>query len=89
MVGFPRDNQTTRCVKLSNACVGTSGKLAETLELCPASKLLYGSDAIGIPELFWLGAHRWRQALAAALPDEDLGALVLQGNARRLYKLSE
>jgi predicted TIM-barrel fold metal-dependent hydrolase len=63
--------------------------LAETLELCPASKILYGSDAIGIPELFWLGARRWRDALDAALPDEELAALVLQGNARRLYKLSE
>ncbi|HZT18578.1 MAG TPA: amidohydrolase family protein [Dongiaceae bacterium] len=63
--------------------------LAETLEVCPVSKILYGSDAMGIPELFWLGARRWRDSLDAALPDEGLAALVLEGNARRLYKLSE
>ena len=57
--------------------------LAETLELCPPTRLLYASDAIGIPEIFWLAAHFWRQALAG-LP-ADVASLVLNGNARRLY----
>ena len=43
--------------------------LREALELAPVSKLLYASDAALAPELYFLGAKRWREALAEVLPE--------------------
>lgn len=79
-----------------------TGRLApdlvlEALSLAPASKLLFGTDASRIPELFFVAARTWRRALAAALDrlvqegaaDRAAavrwGRLVLEGNARRIY----
>ena len=47
----------------------------EALELAPVSKLLYASDAARTPELYFLAAKWWREALAEVLaealpPDE-------------------
>jgi uncharacterized protein len=68
--------------------------LREALELAPASKLLYASDAARTPELYLLAATWWREALHEvlweALPAdeaEELAALILAGNARKLYRL--
>jgi predicted TIM-barrel fold metal-dependent hydrolase len=73
--------------------------LAESLELAPFTKLLYSSDAAGPPELHYLGAAVWRQALAAVLdnfvangdwsvPDADrVATLWGRENALRLYSL--
>lgn len=69
--------------------------LREALELAPVSKLLYASDAARTPELYFLAARWWREALAEvlseALPEEDgeqAGRLVLGENARTLYGLT-
>src|SRR2546421_12993651 len=43
--------------------------LAETLELAPFAKLLYSSDAWGLPELDYLGARLWRDGMAEILAD--------------------
>jgi predicted TIM-barrel fold metal-dependent hydrolase len=66
----------------------------EALELAPLSKLLYASDAARAPELYLLGARRWRRALAEvlaeALPAEEAeaaGRMVLRDNALALYRL--
>lgn len=68
--------------------------LAEALELAPISKLLYGSDAVGTPELYFLASIWWRDALAevlpALLPEQGVLAaarMILAENARRLYRL--
>ncbi len=68
--------------------------LREALELAPVSKLLYASDAARTPELFWLAARWWRQALAQVLPEllpveeaEEAARLILRDNARQLYRL--
>lgn len=69
--------------------------LAEALELAPASKLLYASDAAQTPELYMLAARWWREAMAEVLPalldDEQAAAraarLILCDNARRVYGL--
>jgi hypothetical protein len=68
--------------------------LAEALELAPASKLLYASDAARTPELYLLAATWWRDALAAVLDEllgagdaEDAAHLILRENARTLYRL--
>lgn len=67
--------------------------LYEALELAPYSKLLYASDAARTPELYYLGARWWRDALATVLPDllgdgaHDAARAILRENARGLYSL--
>jgi uncharacterized protein len=69
--------------------------LREALELAPVSKLPYASDAARTPELYFLAAKWWREALAEvlaeALPDveaEAAGRAILRENALALYRLS-
>ncbi len=66
--------------------------LREALELAPLSKLLYASDAARTPELYFLGATWWRDALAVVLPElgegEAAARMILRENARALYRLS-
>jgi hypothetical protein len=71
----------------------------EALGLCPAGKLLAGSDGHSFPEMHWWGATVWRRALGAVLAAEvergdlddaavvDLTSRILGGNAARLYGL--
>jgi hypothetical protein len=61
--------------------------LEEALELAPISKLLYASDAARTPELYYLAATWWRDALAQVLDDEADARLVLRDNARAVYGL--
>jgi predicted TIM-barrel fold metal-dependent hydrolase len=67
--------------------------LREALELAPVSKLLYASDAARTPELYFLAATWWRDALAEVLPElsgddaEDDARAILRDNARALYRL--
>ena len=75
--------------------------LAETLELAPFGKVLYSSDAYGLPELVYLGAQLWRQAMAEVLsgwvagghwtePDAiRVAGMIGAGNAARLYGLND
>jgi predicted TIM-barrel fold metal-dependent hydrolase len=70
--------------------------IREALELAPVSKLLYASDAARTPELYYLGAKWWRDALAEALPEllapgevEEAARMILRGNALALYGLGE
>ena len=69
--------------------------LREALELAPVSKLLYASDAARTPELYYLAAMWWREALAEvlgeALPADEAQAAaraILRDNALALYRLS-
>jgi uncharacterized protein len=66
----------------------------QALELAPASKLLYASDAARTPELYYLAAKWWREALASVLADalpaneaEAAGRQILRENAAALYEL--
>lgn len=66
----------------------------EALELAPASKLLYASDAARAPELYLLASVWWREALAevlaAELPPDDaarVGRAILHDTALELYRL--
>jgi hypothetical protein len=66
----------------------------EALELAPVSKLLYASDAARTPELYFLAARWWREALAEVLAGslpadeaEEAGRAILRGNALALYSL--
>ncbi len=69
--------------------------LREALELAPFSKLMYASDAARTPELYFLAARWWREALAEVLPEllataevEEAARAILRENALRLYGLS-
>ena len=65
--------------------------LRQALELAPASKLLYASDASRAPELYYLAAKWWREALAEVLPElfeddaEAVGRRILRENALEVY----
>jgi len=84
---------------LSYAGPGAARVLAEFLELAPFGKLLFSTDAYGLPELFLTGAAAFRHALSTVLrswTDEGacapadtarLAGLVASGNARRVYSL--
>jgi uncharacterized protein len=75
--------------------------LAEALELTPFHKMLYSSDAFGLPELHYLGATGFRRDLArvtgafvadgawSAADAERVGHLVGTANARRVYRLDD
>jgi hypothetical protein len=71
-----------------------SEMVREALELGPWSKLLYASDAARAPELYFLAAKRWREALREVLPEllpapeaEQAARAILRENALRLYRL--
>ena len=71
----------------------------EALELAPFTKQLYSSDAFGLAELYYLGARRFRTALARALgrwveddectaaEAERIAGLIGAGNTRRIYRV--
>lgn len=71
--------------------------LGELLELAPYGKVLYSSDAFGLPELHLLGAARFRAALGGLLEQacatdeiapsdaERVANMIASGNARRVY----
>lgn len=73
--------------------------VAESLELAPFGKVLFSTDAWGLPELHYLGALLWRRATAQVLGGfvaEDewteaealrIAAMIGGGNARRVYAL--
>jgi predicted TIM-barrel fold metal-dependent hydrolase len=74
--------------------------VAESLELAPFHKVLYSSDAYGLPELHYLGAVLFRRAFAevtgqwvtaglwSAADADRVAGLIGAGNARRVYRLS-
>jgi hypothetical protein len=69
--------------------------LRQALELAPVSKLLYASDAARAPELYFLAAKWWREALAEVLSEElseqeaeQAGRSILRENALALYGLA-
>jgi len=68
------------------------------LSVAPFSKLLYSSDAVGVPELHWVSAMDGRRVLGQVLGEcvangdlskneaEEAGVAVLHNNAMRLYR---
>lgn len=69
----------------------------EAMELAPATKILFATDASRAPEMYFLAARWWRDALAGALDRlvveravgeptaREWAEMILAGNARRLY----
>jgi predicted TIM-barrel fold metal-dependent hydrolase len=75
--------------------------LAEAMELASWTKILYSSDAFGLPEFVYLGAVLFRRAMDRVLGSwitngdctpavaESIRSAVYAGNARRIYRLDE
>ncbi|MDX6593804.1 MAG: hypothetical protein QOJ13_3000 [Gaiellales bacterium] len=71
----------------------------EALACAPGARVMYSSDGVGLADQYWLGAVRGRQAIGAALHELveagdldtdqalDTAALVMHGNAERIYQL--
>jgi hypothetical protein len=84
---------------VSHVGVRAEAVLGEFCELAPWGKLLYSSDAYGLPELYLVGAaqfrdalrrllDRWRRQGALRIADADrIAAMIGADNARRLYSL--
>lgn len=78
---------------------GSATLIAELLELAPFGKVLYSSDAFGLPELYFLGAQLFRRGLESFLRagvDDDawtaadadrVTRMISVSNARRVYQL--
>jgi hypothetical protein len=84
---------------LNHVGARSAAVLAEALELTPFHKMLYSSDAFGLPELHYLGALGFRRDIAAvtgefvtdrlwsAADASRVADMIGSGNARRVYKL--
>ncbi|MEP7023651.1 MAG: amidohydrolase family protein [Actinomycetota bacterium] len=71
--------------------------ISHSLEVAPFAKLLFSSDAFGLPELYYLGALLWRRGIGSILGgwlerDEISGRdaarylhAIAHGNAERVY----
>ncbi|MFI9723212.1 amidohydrolase family protein [Streptomyces sp. NPDC052396] len=85
---------------LSYSGVRAEAVLAEALELAPFGKLLFSTDAHGLPELFVVGSEVFRRGLRRLLKGwvnegawsrtdaERVAPLIASDNARRVYGLS-
>ena len=81
------------------ASLNIESYLARLIGMMPSSKLLYSSDQVYEPELFWLPARFARRALERALSAaadadylttaeaESIGRGILAGNTRRVHDL--
>jgi len=81
--------------------IGIADRIWQTLESAPTSKLMYGSDGIMVPELFWISAHNARRALGTVLdrlvaediadePEvEQIGHDILHRTAARVYGVKD
>ncbi len=84
---------------LNHVGARSAAVLAEALELTPFHKMLYSSDAFGLPELHYLGAAGFRRDMAKVTGDfvadgawsaadaDRVAGLIGSGNARRVYRL--
>jgi predicted TIM-barrel fold metal-dependent hydrolase len=80
------------------AVSGSRRYVAQALELAPATKVLFATDAHTIPELYWAGAVAWRNAMAEVLEGyrrdglltlaetTEWAELIFYRNALRIYQ---
>jgi len=103
--GFLANNYPNVYIDLSEmipfASIGGKDCILQLLEMAPVTKLMYGSDGFGVPEIFWIGGLVGREALSRALQElvesraideeyaHEMARLILHANAVRLYGLGE
>jgi len=81
------------------ASLGISRSLTELLEMTPVTKIIYGSDCYGVPEIFWFSSVYFKKCLGKVLEElisedvishdyaEFVATRILSENARELFKL--
>jgi uncharacterized protein len=86
---------------LNHVGARSAAVLAEALELTPFGKMLYSSDAFGLPELHYLGAIGFRRDISrvtgqfvadgawSAADAERVAELIGSANATRAYRLGQ
>jgi predicted TIM-barrel fold metal-dependent hydrolase len=86
-------------VLIPYATANMPNRILEVMELAPASKILYASDATQIPEMHWLSAKLGKRALEQALNKiaersvitdteaYEIAKMILADNAKFVYKL--
>ncbi|MCF8038739.1 MAG: amidohydrolase [Desulfohalobiaceae bacterium] len=79
--------------------LGLQQGLRDIFDMCPFTKILYGSDGFIVPEIHWMGARMAKEALTALFEELiDIGLfdasyamnvarMILSENARALYRL--
>jgi uncharacterized protein len=102
-VGFLANSYPNVWVDLSEmnpfAGIGIEPKLLELMDMAPMSKIMYGSDAYNIPELFWFSAINFKKVFERVLGklieddvvDENyaknIASMILSENAKNFYRL--
>jgi predicted TIM-barrel fold metal-dependent hydrolase len=72
---------------VSHSGAGSLALIRESLEVAPFSKLLFASDAYGLPELYLCGTAGWRDGISRVL-DEWLAAdLIGAADAERYVRM--
>ena len=78
--------------------VNGAARLRALLERAPLDKIMYGSDATMLPELYWYSPHHFRSLLKNLLNDfveehymtderaHDVAKMILRGNALNCYE---
>jgi predicted TIM-barrel fold metal-dependent hydrolase len=73
------------------------GLISQSLEVAPFAKLLFSTDAFGLPELYYLGALLWRRGIGSIMSgwveQDEISAAdaaryleaIAHGNADRVY----
>ncbi len=86
---------------IPHAAHAAEQRLLEVLEMCPWSRIMYGSDGGSIPEHMWLGALYIRKSLERVLgyltktgfieeaESEEIARMILIENAERVYQLKK
>jgi predicted TIM-barrel fold metal-dependent hydrolase len=81
--------------------IGIEHNFREVLQFAPLSKITFGSDGLGIPELFWYAAVQAKRAMGNILEEfvrerlmrpeqaENHAAQFFHGTAKKIYRLPD
>jgi len=83
---FPHVWLDTSCA-VSHTGPSSETLVRESLEIAPMHKLLYASDAFGLPELYACGSWLWRRAVGLVLDEWLADNLIGAADARRYVKM--
>jgi predicted TIM-barrel fold metal-dependent hydrolase len=72
---------------VSHTGASAEASVRQSLEIAPMHKLLYASDAFGLPELYLCGAQLWRRAVARILGEWLAEGLAGEPDLRRYAEM--
>ncbi|WUJ71060.1 amidohydrolase [Kribbella soli] len=83
---FPHVWMDTSCA-VSHTGPSSETLVRQSLEIAPMHKVLYASDAFGLPELYLCGAQLWRRAVGRILGEWVAEGFAGETDARRYAEL--